>query len=262
MADGVRAGVVLGVAALLAVGACSRNDAGNAPPRPGALLRDTTPVAPPPGPMVVDTAHDVVLEVWPLPTTPARQPDDTRRIVEHMHADLAFARGFESATLLASGDGTALVLLASWQDTASADLGRAQLAQWLRSEEDTVVRRKRFGTATVRVIARRTAGTPPQLVEAAMVQLTRYAVKPGHSFGALAELADTNLTLRVLQDTSAAGGAVLAASDSGAVYMLLQARNATALDASMTSAGPLPFWAPFATRDESLLAVVASVRRR
>ena len=259
----MRAGLVLGVTAVLAVGACSRTAADDAaPPRPGALLRDTTPPAPPPGPMVVDTSHAVVLEVWPLSTAPGRQADDTRRIVEHMHADLAFAPGFEAATLLASGDGTTLVLLAAWQDTASADLGRPQLAKWLKGEEDTVVRRKRLGTATVRVIARKTAGTPPQLVEAAMLQFTRYAVKPGHSFGALAALADTNLVMRVLQDTSAAGGAILAATDSGAVYMVLQARNATALDASMTSAGPLPFWAPFATRDESLLAVMASVRRR
>jgi hypothetical protein len=46
------------------------------------------------------------------------------------------------------------------------------------------------------------------------------------------------------------------------VYMLLQARSATALDPTVLAAGPLPFWAPFADREEQLLAVVAIVYHR
>jgi hypothetical protein len=242
--------------------ACSGRDAAKPPARVSEVLRDTAPLTPPPGPMTVDTAHAVVLEVWPMTVERGRQLDETRRIVEFMHAELAFVRGFESATLLASGDGSTLVLMAAWQDTLAADSARSQLMTLLRTEADTTLRRKRLGTATARVHVRRTAGTAPVFTDATMLQLTRYAVKPGHSFGALAALADTNLVMRVLQDTSAAGGATLAATDSGAVYMLLQARSATTLDAAMTSSGPLPFWAPFATRDEQLLAVVAMVSRR
>ena len=95
-----------------------------------------------------------------------------------------------------------------------------------------------------------------------MLQFTRYALKPGHSFGALAALADSNLAMRVLQDTSAQGGATIVAADSGALYMLLQARSATALDPRPHATGPLPFWAPFANREEQLLAVVAIIHHR
>ena len=203
-----------------------------------------------------------MLEVWPLAVAPGRQIDETRRIVEHLQADLTLTAGFESATLLASGDGSGLVLVAAWRDSASADRASASLAGWLRSETDSLLRRRRVGTATTRVHVRRTVGTPPLLSEAAMVQFTRYALKPGHSFGALAALADSNLAIRVVQDTAAQGGATLAASDSGALYMLLQARSATALDPNLRAAGPLPFWAPFANREEQLLAVVAIVHHR
>ncbi|MCC7055571.1 MAG: hypothetical protein IT355_20035 [Gemmatimonadaceae bacterium] len=251
--------------ALALTAACSRGDAAGTPPAATVAVpaRDSVqPVTSPAGPMIVDTTQDVVLEVWPLTTAPGRQVEDTRRIVEHMHADLAFLPGFDAATLLASGDGTTLVLLAAWRDSLAADTASSRLAGWLRVEADTALRRRRLGTATARVQLRRTAGTPPMFSDVAMLQFTRYAVKPGHSFGALAALADSNLTMRVLRDTSAQGGATLSARDSGAVYMIVQARNATALDAALQSAGPLPFWAPFATRDEQLLAVVAGVRGR
>lgn len=213
-------------------------------------------------PIALDTSAALVLDVWPLSIAPARQMEETRRIVEHLHADLALMAGFESAALLASGDGAGLLLVAAWRDARSADRASPALAGWLRAESDSAVRRRRLGSATMRVRVRRTFGTPPLLSDAAMLQVTRYALKPGHSFGALAALADSNLAMRVLQDPAALGGATLAASDSGALYVLLQARTATALDARVQTGGTLPFWAPFASRDEQLVAVVASVRHR
>lgn len=222
--------------------------------------------APPPpvirAPIAIDTGGTDVVELWPLSVSPARQLDDTRRIVEHLQADLSPAPGFERAALLASGDGSSLALLVVWADSAAAARMSGALEEWLRAEADTARRRRQFGTASVRVRVRHRAGTPPALTDAAMLQLTRYMVKPGHSFGALATLADSNLSKRVLQDTSALGGATLAAADSGALYTVLQARTATVLDPVLQSDGPLPFWAPFATRKEELMAVVAVVYRR
>ncbi len=213
-------------------------------------------------PLTLDTANTQVLEMWPLAVSPGRQLDETRRIVEHLQADLTLVPGFETATLLASGDGTGLLLVASWRNAAAADRANASLAAWLHADSDSLVRRRRTGTATTRVHVRRTVGTPPILSDAAMLQFTRYALKPGHSFGALAALADSNLAIRVVQDTAAQGGATLVAADSGALYMLLQARSASALDPNIHSSGPLPFWAPFAEREERLLAVVAIVHHR
>lgn len=188
--------------------------------------------------------------------------EETRRIVEHMHADLALMPGFERAALLASGDGSSLLLVIAWHSDSLADSAGTRLTGWLRISSDSVARRATFGTTTSRVRIRRIVGTPPMLGDAAMIQVTRFAMKPGHSFDALAMLADSNLSQRVLQDTAAQGGATLAARDSGAVYVLLQARNATALDADFRPDGPLPFWAPFAVRTESLMSVVAVVGRR
>ena len=213
-------------------------------------------------PITLDTVSALVFELWPLSVAPGRQLDETRRIVEHLQADLTLIPGFESATLLASGDGSGLLLIAAWHDGAAADRANPTLAGWLRAETDSLVRRRRIGTATPRVHVRRTVGTPPTLSDAAMLQFTRYALKPGHSFGALAALADSNLAIRVVQDTAAQGGATIVAADSGALYMLLQARTATALDPSLHAAGPLPFWAPFAYREEQLLAVVAIIHHR
>lgn len=215
-------------------------------------------------PLSLDTVSPLVLAIWPLALAPGRQIDETRRIVEHLQADLTLTPGFESATLLASGDGTGLVLIAAWHDDGAADRADSSLAAWLHAETDSMIRRRRIGTATTRVRVRRTVGSPPTLSDAAMLQFTRYAMKPGHSFGALAALADSNLASRVLQDTSAQGGATLVASDSGALYVLVQARSATALDPTMHATGPdrLPFWAPFAEREERLMAVVAMIRRR
>ena len=213
-------------------------------------------------PLSVDTVNARLLEIWPLAVAPGRQLDETRRIVEHLQADLTLLNGFESATLLASGDGTGLVLVAAWRNATAADKAHPALTEWLHAETDSIVRRRRLGTATTRVRVRRTAGTPPTLSDAAMLEFTRYALKPGHSFGALAALADSNLALRVLQDTSAQGGATLAAADSGALYMIVQARSATALKPGERSQRPMPFWAPFAEREEQLLAVVAIVYHR
>jgi hypothetical protein len=225
-----------------------------------ATLAPRVPPASPP--IALDTALTAVLELWPLAVAPGKQLEETRRIVEHLHADLARTDGFDGAALLASGDGTALVLVARWRDSSAADSAEAALAGWLNAERDTAARRRRFGSATPRVRVRRTVGTPPSLTDAAMLLLTRYAVKPGHSFGALAALTDSNLATRVLQDTAAQGGASLATRDSGALYMVMQARTATALDPTLQQSGPLPFWAPFAVRTESLLAVVAVVPGR
>jgi hypothetical protein len=91
---------------------------------------------------------------------------------------------------------------------------------------------------------------------------TRYVLKPGHSFGALATLVDSNLALRVLRDTSAQGGAMLTTADSAAMYTMVQARNASALDPNLFVTPTLPFWAPFASREEHLLAVIAVVHAR
>lgn len=212
--------------------------------------------------VIVDTTGALVLDVWPLNVTPKLQMEETRRIVEHMHADLALIPGFERGALLASGDGSALALVIAWHSDSEADSASTRLTGWLRISSDSVARRSTFGTTTSRVRIRRIVGTPPMLSDAAMIQLTRFALKPGHSFDALAMLADSNLSQRVLQDTSAQGGATLAARDSGAVYVFLQARNATALDADFRPDGPLPFWAPFAVRTESLMSVVAVVGRR
>lgn len=228
--------------------------------RAAAAVAHEVPVARPP--MSLDSGTNRVLEVWPIPLAKGRQLDETRRLVELLQADLALQRGFQTATLLASGDGTTLVLVAAWNDEASADAGNALLDRWLHVESDTAARRDRTGTLTPRVRVRRTVGTPPVLSDASMLQFTRYLLKPGHSFKALATLSDSNLAMRVLQDTAAQGGALLAAADSGALYMLLQARNATALDPSFRTAATLPFWSPFATREETLLAVVAIVHAR
>jgi len=214
-------------------------------------------------PIVLDTSDPLLKEFWPLALAPGKQLDATRRIVEHLEADLSIVDGFRSAALLASGDGTSLVLVAAWRDDGAADRAHAALAGWLDAETDTALARRRFGTLTPRVFLRRTVGTPPILDESAMLLFTRYALKPGHSFGALAALSDSNLAMRVLQDTAAQGGAMLVAADSGAIYVVMRARTATALDASQaTNGGGLPFWAPFAQREEQLLAVVAVVQHR
>jgi len=213
-------------------------------------------------PMTLDTAGAVVLQVWPMAVAAGTQLDETRRIVEHLQADLALVPGFLSATLLGSGDGSSLVLLAAWQDDGAADRGTAALAGWLRIPADTAGMRARLGSGRPEVAVRRIVGTPPVLSDAAMLQFTRYVMKPGHSFGALATLADSNLAIRVLQDTAAQGGVLLASLDSGALYMVMQARDATALDPLLLDPARLPFWAPFATRDERLMAVVATVHHR
>ena len=212
--------------------------------------------------LVVDTGRTPVLEFWPLDVAPGRQLQETQRIVEHLQADVAILPGFGGATLLATGDGSGLLVVLAWDEPGAAERASTAIIGWLRTETDSAARRRRLGTATARVIVRRTAGAPPVLGEAAMVQVTRYALKPGHSFGALVTLADSNLAMRVLQDTAAQGGATLAATDSGAVYMVMQARNATALDPDFRVSGPLPFWAPFAVRSEALMAVVATIPRR
>ena len=235
----------------------SRTDSA-APAAPVAVV-DT---APPPPALLLDSAGTLTVDIWPLAIAPGKQMAETRRIVEHLQADLSLVPGFEIATLLASGDGSRLVLVVGWRDSVAANATRGQLVEWLRAERDTAVLRQRTGSATVRVKMRHQAGTPPALSDAAMIQLTRYAMKPGHSFGALATLVDSNLVTRVVQDTAAQGGATLMASDSGALYMLIQARAATALNPAMFSRGTLPFWAPFAEREEQLLAVIAIVRRR
>jgi hypothetical protein len=254
-------GAAIGVVLISACG----GSGDNTPPIAVRSARDSAApvVAPAPVmPIALDTTAQLVLDFWPLTVDAARQAAEARRIVEHLHADLALVAGFESAVLLASGDGAGLLLVAAWRDTLSADRASSSLATWLRAEPDSVLRRRRLGTATTRVRVRRTVGAPPILTEAAMLQFTRYALKPGHSFGALAALSDSNLAMRVLQDTAAQGGATLAAADSGALYMLIQARTATALDPALHAGGTLPFWAPFASRDEQLLAVVAQVHRR
>jgi hypothetical protein len=212
--------------------------------------------------LTIDTLAASVLEVWPLRVMPEHQLDETRRIVELLQADLTLQPGFENAVLMASGDGSGLVLLAFWRDEGSAARADSALAAWLHAEPDSTVRRRRVGTATTRVHVRRTVGTPPAFTASAMLQFTRYAMKRGHSFGALASLADSNLAMRVLKDTAAQGGATFAALDSGALYMLVQARTATALDPNVHASGPLPFWAPFAEREEQLMAVVALIRHR
>ena len=258
--------IVCAIAAVVGVAACSssRDDDARADSASRAqVAHDSLPIAPVvQTPLSLDTLNTFVLEIWPLALAPGRQIDETRRIVEHLQADLTLAPGFESATLLASGDGTGLTLLAAWHNDGAADRADAALAEWLHAETDSIIRRRRIGTATTRVHVRRTVGTPPMLSDAAMLQFTRYAIKPGHSFGALAALADSNLATRVLQDTSAQGGATLVASDSGALYVLVQARSAAALDPTLHSSGTLPFWAPFADREEQLMAVVAVIRHR
>jgi hypothetical protein len=248
----------------LALAACG-GSGDNTPPIVSRAKSDSVlPVAAPAQilPITLDTSAAFVLDFWPLSVAPAKQVEETRRIVEHLHADLALMAGFESAALLASGDGAGLLLVAAWRDTVSAARASAALAGWLRAEPDSALRRRRLGTSTARVRVRRTVGTPPMLTDAAMLQFTRYALKPGHSFGALAALSDSSLALRVLQDTAAQGGATLSAADSGALYLLMQARTATALDPTLHASGPMPFWAPFADREEQLLSVVALVRRR
>ena len=228
--------------------------------RPNSIV--TTPSAIVHAPIVIDGADMDIVELWPLNVTPAHQIEETRRVVEQLQAELTLQPGFRYAVLLASGDGAGLLLWCAWEGDGSADRGDVRLAAWLRVETDTALFRARVGTTTPRVRIRRTAGARPALTATAMVQLTRYVMKRGHSFTALAALADSNLAMRVLQDTSASGGATLMAADSGALYMLLQARNATALDPKLRSGGSLPFWAPFADRDEQLLAVVAVIRPR
>ncbi len=228
-----------------------------------ATARDSVPVvAAPSRPIALDTTNRLVLEFWPLAIASGRQLEETRRIVEHLQADLTLVDGFERATLLASGDGSALLLVAEWRDDSAATRARSSLAGWLRIDSDTARQRRQFGTLTPRVAVRRTVGMPLVLGEAAMLLFTRYALKPGHSFGALASLTDSDLAMRVLQDTAAQGGATLASADSGALYMLLQARTATALDPALQVSGTLPFWAPFSAREEQHLAVVATVFHR
>jgi hypothetical protein len=252
------------VAALLIVSGCGSGDE----PETAAVAdsaRDSVvmPVEAPPAPMALDTVGGELVQIWPIAVDRNRQADETRRLVEHLQADLSLVPGFGSATLLASGDGSSLVLAVVWEDSAAVAQGDTMLAGWLRLPADTALRRRHDGTLTPRVLVRLTTGTPPVLHEGAMVQFTRYVMKPGHSFGALATLADSNLAMRVLQDTAAQGGALLAAADSGALYMLLQARNATALDPAFARpGGSLPFWAPFAMREEQLMAVVAIIHPR
>jgi hypothetical protein len=256
-----RAGMVVVLCAMLSCKSAA-DDPANARRSPVAVVVHDEPLLPAPADLTLDTVTQRVIELWPLSFAAGKQVDESRRIVEHLQADVALLRGFETAALLASGDGSRLVLIAVWTDSGAATHGRDSLVRWLRTGDDTIALRKLTGSGTVRVSVRKSVGTPPLLLDNAMLHVTRYAMKPGHSFGALASLADTNLSLRVLRDTSAQGGATLATADSGALYIVLQARNATALDPALSSTGPLPFWAPFATRDEQLLAVVAVVRRR
>jgi hypothetical protein len=232
--------------------------AATAQPATAAVVESVVPRPP----LTIDTLGGPLLEIWPVAVDRSRQADETRRLVTNLQADLALLPGFGSATVLASGDGSTLVIAVAWDDSAQAARGDTMLAGWLRIPSDTVLRRRRDGTLTPRVVVRRITGTPPTLFDGAMVQFTRYVMTPGHSFGALATLADSNLAMRVLQDTAAQGGALLAGADSGALYMVLQARTATALDPGRGSPpAALPFWAPFAVREEVLLAVVAIVTR-
>ncbi len=249
------------IAGVALVAACRGDDAPVKVPPAAAVMAPVESVAPHP-PLTIDTSAGVLLEIWPVDVDRNTQADETRRLVTHLQADLALLPGFGSATLLASGDGSTLVLAVAWDDSAAAARGDTMLAGWLRIPSDTALRRKQDGTLTPRVVVRQVTGTPPTLFDGAMVQFTRYVMTPGHSFGALATLADSNLAMRVLQDTAAQGGALLAGADSGALYMVLQARTATALDpGSGSSTVSLPFWAPFAVREELLLAVVAIVTR-
>ena len=253
----------VGSALVVILAAC-----GTAPDAAPSVRADSVQIAAiqvpkvPRAPITLDTTDTFVLEFWPLVVAPGRQLDETRRIVEHLQADLSFMAGFESASLLASGDGAGLLLVTAWHNDDAADRARAPLVGWLRAETDTALLRRRLGTATNRVRVRRTVGSPPTLDDAAMLLFTRYALKPGHSFGALAALSDSNLAMRVLRDTAAQGGATVVSADSGALFMLTQARTATALDPAFHATGTMPFWAPFASREEQLMAVVAVVRHR
>ena len=109
---------------------------------PSAAATRDTPFAPQPAvvhaPVTLDTAGRFVLELWPLTLPPSRQMDETRRIVEHLQADLTLVAGFESATLLASGDGAGLLLVAAWHDGGAADRADPVLARWLRAETDSL----------------------------------------------------------------------------------------------------------------------------
>lgn len=254
--------VVIAIAALF--GACGgrENRTDTTVPIATATVVPVESVAPPPPPLVIDTAGGVVISLFFVAVDRGRQADETRRLVEHLQADLTLVPGFVSATLLASGDGSSLLVAVAWDDNVGVAQGDMMLAGWLRLPADTALRRTRDGTLTPRVAIRRTTGAPPVLRDGAMVQVTRYVMKPGHSFGALAVLAEGNLAMRVLQDTAAQGGALLSAADSGALYMVLQARNATALAPVFgVPTTALPFWAPFASREEQLMAVVAIVTR-
>lgn len=252
--------IIVGVAAIVA--ACGR-DRANTATTVAVRRADSVPaVQPARPPLSLDTIADHLVEVWPIAVAKGKQLEETRRIVELLQAELSVMSGFESATLLASGDGSSLVLVTTWRDAAAADRGDVTLAGWLRLEADTALRRRRDGTLTPRVRVRRTVGTPPTLSDGAMLQFTRYVLKSGRMYPPILAFTDSNVAMRVLQDTAAQGGALLTAADSGAVYMLLQARNATALEPGFQLGGPAPFWAPFAEREEQLLAVVAIVHRR
>jgi len=252
--------VLLLIAAVAVVAACGEQTPSGRPAAVRAV--DSAPVETALSrlPVLIDTVGIALLEIWPLAVDRSRQADETRRLVELLQADLSLVPGFAWAAVLASGDGSSLLLSVAWHDSAAAGRGGTMLSGWLRLPSDTALRRRQDGTLTPRVLIRRTSGAPPQFREGAMLQFTRYVMKPGHSFGALASLADSNLAMRVLQDTAAQGGALLAAADSGALYMLLQARKATALDVGFgLPTTSLPFWAPFAIREEQLMAVVAII---
>ena len=146
-------------------------------------------------PILLDTLSTRVLEFWPLAVASARQLEETRRIVEHLQADLALTDGFETATLLASGDGSMLLLVAAWRDQRAADSsGHRWPDGFTRMSTPAcyagVLVPRRHWCASVAPSARRR-----MLGEAAMMLFTRYAMKPGHSFGALATLSDSNLAL-------------------------------------------------------------------
>jgi len=255
--------VLLLIAAVAVVAACGDPTPRGRPDSVRAVAAAPVPPAVPRPPVSIDTVGSALLELWPLGVDRSRQADEMRRLVEHLQADLSLVPGFAWAAVLASGDGSSLLLSVAWRDSAAAGRGDTMLAGWLRLPSDTALRRRQDGTLTPRVLLRRTTGATPQFREGAMLLFTRYVMKPGHSFGALATLADSNIAMRVLQDTAAQGGALLVAADSGALYMLLQARNATALDPGFgLPTTSLPFWAPFATREEQLMAVVAIITPR
>ncbi|MCU0618581.1 MAG: hypothetical protein MUF40_01525 [Gemmatimonadaceae bacterium] len=250
--------VVATVVALAVLGGCR-------PGRDDAARADSTASREPP-PIAFDTGGASHLELWTL--APGRRAADDarrlRRIVEHLHADVAIAPGFVEGALLAAGDGRRLAVLLRWRDPLAAERARPVLAGWfdVRPGDTTRAGRARGDLLAPLVAVRRVALAPLAVADSGVLVLARFARKPEAAAGVFAPVLGDDLAAQVTADPAVRGGTLLLTADSTVAVTVVQARAVNGLELPPAADAPLPAWAPFATRERWTMAVVTVVRQR